>query len=286
MKRQTFEQAMRLSLGNLNITRVIDDELPVEFWQMAYLSDQKNIDKFVNVFCEDMAFLSNRPIKRESCLEAQFNLFHPRIRMPMDIFATVIKKDYYGKTLKAIDRYINNIIDGMQCLKTSDITIKPFPFSKIKRSNKKFISAYFPLATDNITQVTLNDPTPKSIEEVKDKPRHILNMLDKLDRTQYDYQPYILDDGTHKLLIIRLGNDWNDIAIAQWEPLPKIRVDNGLLAVAMVFIMGGILGFWYNGFALTQITEILLLVLSILSSAISAVLAGIFVVRNNKSFKV
>lgn len=285
MRKPTFEQAMRTTLGNLNITKVVDDELPVELWQVAYLADKKEVDKFLDTFCEDMSFLANRPISRESYLDGTFNLFGTRPRIPRDLVHGVIK-DYYGKTIKVMDRYINEVIDNMQCRKTNDVCMKPFPFSKVKRFSKKIIQAHFPTAKDEVEQVLLNEPEQKNIDEVP-KPIHILQLLDRLEKTHYDYQPYILDSGKEKLLVIRLGNDWNDIAIARWEPAPVIKIDTALMAFVFLLFSLGTIGFWFNGFPLAgSVGEIIILVLSVLSWVASAFFTGLFLVRNNKSFKV
>jgi hypothetical protein len=284
MKKLTFEQAMRLTLGNLNITKVIDEELPTELWSGAYLADKKNVDKFLDAFCEDMAFLSNRPISRQSYLDATFNLFG-RLRIPYDTLQKVVK-DYYAKTIKGIDRYINEVIDNLQCKKTYDISSKPFPFSKIRRFDKKIISAYFSTANEEVKQVLLKDPTRKNIDEVQ-KPKHIVELLDKLGQTHYDYQPYILDDGDEKLLVISLGNDWSDIAIASWKPASIMKIDNLLKFFSFLFLFFGACGLWFNGLLLSgSILEIAITIFSIVSCVLSLVLAGLLFVRNNKSFKV
>lgn len=265
MRKPTFEQAMRLTLGNLHITKVIDDEYPVELWQAAYLTDKKDIDKFLDAFCEDMAFLSNRLIHKASYLDGVFNLF----RIPkghQDIIPSLIK-NYYAKTIKVIDKHINEVIDNMQCTKTKDISVKPFPFSKIRRYNKKNITASFPLGSEELTHVVLKDPSIKNIDDIK-KPKHVLELLDKLNKTHYDYQPYILDDGEEKLLVIRLGNDWNDIAIARWEPSPIVRIDTIIMTIFALFMSLGLFGFWYNGIKTNTVGEIVILILSIISISI------------------
>lgn len=284
MRKPTFEQAMRLTLGNLNITKVIDDEYPIELWQAAYLADKKDVDTFLDVFCEDMSFLANRPISRASYLDGTFNLFGLRPRMPRDLMPSIVK-DCYTKTIKVMDRYINEVIDNMQCIKTNDITMKPFPFSKIKRLTKKVISANLPSANEEVTQILLKDPTSKSIDDVQ-KPKHIVELLDKLKQTHYDYQPYILDDEAEKLLVIRLGNDWNDIAIARWKPQPLVKIDTFLMALVFLLFSLGTFGLWFNGFAADKVSEIVIMILSILSCVGSAFFTGLFIVRNNKSFKV
>lgn len=270
-QRLTFEEGYRDVVYNSAIYELKSEQPKASFTESKNTThkDRKVLGKLLDDLCYDMSMIFGRRIKRQSELRLV-------VTNPFDLnWAEVYFEEYSQQIPSLVSRVINGLVSkfvpytlnaGWVCWSGWNAYVK-FPISRYASSSLIFNEAA-EIPTDN--QV----------------PEHIEKLLQKLKKTKFDYQPYFLTGNSgEKVLALKLGCQWHDLAIARWKP--QKTTSNLLIDVALMLtgILGMILSIFFAIKTESLAITIVLFVVGILST-LGASIMGMLVSDHFRHLKV
>ncbi len=222
--RQTFEEAYRQTVCESAIYELKLERPEASLSEVtgAAILDAQKVNLLLDTLCSDMSDVLGRRSKRVSQMNYRVM---PAFRAN---WPKVYLKEYSTRMPVLVQKVISGLVQAPPyTLRTGWINWSGWDATTTLVDNQfKSHMIHFPEAEEI------------SIEEMKTIPPHVQKLLLKLKESKFNYQPYIFT-GTNgeKVLAVRLGCMWHDLAIARWTPDPHmsaIQVQIALLLVAML----------------------------------------------------
>lgn len=280
--RMTFEEASRQLLAQSRLRLIAEGEIPATAWnwQEGYAECQIKSKILVDKLCKDLSLLIGRPVwqahpptKEIRYVSSSFN-FAPQAQWA------------WGDFINFYPAYIKKVISNLRPNNSCDNRIFSYPISPIYW-RKGCASFEFPNEMDDVTFIKLTDPVVDTNKEI---PPHIQNKLELLEKTEYDYKPYILrgKEGI-KVLAINLGREWNDIAIATFN-LPKptqIRsLNNVLICLILCFMFLSGAGLYLQSMFENFLLRLSITVVAAIFGSVGILFLSLFVAKRYRPLKV
>ncbi len=278
MKRMTFEEASRELLAESRLSRIASEEVPATpwNWRQEFENDRLRTSDLIDKLCKDLSIVIERPIVRNSMFRSDSNWIISN--SPSEQAAWTWKK-----FLQWYPNYLKQAIENLKAQADGD-KVFTYPISHI-RWDKGSASVELPNDMDEVTFMKLTEPVTVPCDA--NVPPHIKRKLELLEQTEYDYQPYILQskDGT-KVLAIRLGCQWRDIAIATFKK-PQIKNINNVLIflTTILFILFGV-GLFGQAMIENIVLKVIITCSSLMLGLLGVLFFSLFIVKRYRPLKV
>ena len=221
--RPTFEIAYKEIVVKSSIYEL--NQINSKAWpqsvQTAIDTDERIINNLIDKLCEDMTKLFNKKI----AVSIKFRLYPSSYQI----------NECYDFYLRMLPRFIDEKINNLSPNNYSP-TIEFVKYPKIGLLKWNGTNVEINLMGITEEKIKVENAEIKNINDYPDRTSHITKILSILEKTHYEYEPYILTGSNDKkILAIRLGDSWKDIAIADWDyPYSGIdAIDNRILGCTL-----------------------------------------------------
>ncbi len=274
----TFEEASRDILAESRLSRIATEDIPATpwNWRQELENDRIKASNLIDKLCSDLSIITERPIIRNSIFKSENYMISPN--------QTEQAQWSWKKFLHWYPIYLKQAIDNLKAQTEGD-KVFTYPISHI-RWDKGSATIELPNDMDEVTLIKLTEPITVPCDKVN-LPKHVQRKLELLEQTEYDYQPYILQSKEgEKVLAIRLGCQWRDIAITTFKK-PQIKNINNVLIFLIVtlFTLFGV-GLYGQSMIEGVVLRTIIAIASLALGLLGVLFLSLFMVKRYRPLKV